>query len=88
MIGDLLINFVYWLVSGLISLFPISQGFPPEAHEALQSLGGYFGMFDALMPIDTLLTVLTLVFTIEIAVFGFRSLKWILAHLPYVGGKG
>jgi len=88
MIADLFFNTVFWFVNFLVGIFPLSEGFPQEAHTAMVSLAGYFGMFDALIPMGTLLTCLTLIFTIEIAVFGFRSLKWLLSHLPFIGGRG
>jgi len=88
MIGDLFFNVVYWFASEIIGLFPVSTGLPAAAHTAASQIGGYFGMFSHLIPIGTLLTVLTLVFTVEIGVFGFRTLKWVISHLPFIGGKG
>jgi len=88
MIGDLFFRIVYWFANGLIQVFPVSQGFPEEAHGAASYIGSFFGMFDPLIPMGTLLTVLTLVFGVEIAIFGFRTLKWLISHLPLIGGKG
>jgi len=88
MIGNLVINVVVWFLGTIINFFPASDGFPPEAFTAVGKLGGYFDMFSPLIPMDTLLTVLTILFTVEIAVFGFRTLKWILSHLPFIGGRG
>jgi len=88
MIGDLFLKIVYWFANGIVNLLPLGTGFPPEAHAAASYLGGFFGMFDALIPMPTLLTVVGIVFTVEIAVFGFRTLKWVISHLPFIGGKG
>jgi len=88
MIGDLFFNIIYWFANGLIGLFPVSAGFPPEAHAAVQYIGGYFGMFDPLIPLSTLLTCITLIFTVEIGIYGFRTLKWVISHLPFIGGRG
>jgi len=88
MIGDAFFSIVYWFVGGIINWFPASTGFPPEALSSASTIGGYFGMFSPLISISTLLTCLTLVFGVEIAIFGFRSLKWVISHIPLIGGKG
>lgn len=88
MIGDLFFRIVYWFANGLINMFPLSTGLPPEATQAVQYIGGFFGMFAPLIPMGTLLAVLTIVFSVEIGIFGFRTLKWVVSHLPLIGGKG
>lgn len=88
MIGNLVLSFVFSFLQFLITIFPASVGFPPAAATALSSIGGYFGMFDSLIPLSTLLSVLLLVFGAEIAVWSFRSLKWIISHIPLIGGLG
>jgi len=88
MIGDLFFNIVYWFASSIIAMFPASQGFPEEVHTAASTIGGYFGMFDSLIPIATLLTCITLIFSVEIGIFGFRTVKWVISHLPLIGGRG
>jgi len=88
MIGDLFFSIVYWFANGLINMFPPSTGFPSEILPAAQTIGEYFGMFSPLISISTLLSCLTLVFSVEIAIFGFRTLKWVISHLPFIGGKG
>jgi len=45
-------------------------------------------IFDPLVPISTLLTTVGLVISVEVIILGFRTLKWILSHVPLVGGKG
>jgi len=88
MIGDLFFTIVFWFANGLINMFPPSAGFPAEAEVALTTLGGYFGMFSPLIDMPTLLTCLTLIFTVEIGIYGFRTLKWVISHLPLIGGRG
>jgi len=88
MIGDLFFKIVFWFANGLVNMFPFSEGFPEEAHSAVAYIGGYFGMFSPLIPMSTLLTAITLVLTVELGVYGFRTLKWVISHLPFIGGKG
>lgn len=87
MITTAIINLGYAIVSSIIGLFPVGTGFPTEVHTAVTSLGQYLQLLDPLIPIPTLVSVVSLVFTIEIALFGFRTLKWILSHIPFIGGK-
>lgn len=88
MIGDLFFTIIYWFANSLVNLFPLSTGFPTGAHEAMALLGGYIGIFSPILPMTTLITVITIVFSVEISVFGFRTLKWVISHLPFIGGKG
>jgi len=53
MIADFFLRIAYWFAAGLIGMFPQSSGFPPEAHSAMQTLGGYFGMFSPIIPMGT-----------------------------------
>jgi len=88
MIGDLFFSIVFWFANGLINMFPYSDGLPQEVHSAAQYIGGYYGMFSPLIPLGTLFTAVTLVLTCELAIFGFRTLKWVVSHLPLIGGRG
>lgn len=88
MIPDFFLNGAYWFLSTIIGFFPASQGFPAGVSSALVTMGGYVGILDPIVPIATLSAVLLMVFSVEIGVFGFRSVKWVLSHLPFIGGRG
>lgn len=85
---NFIVQIVYNFLAFLINLFPTGTGFPTEVHSAFGTLGGYVGLIDVLVPVQTLLWCLTLIFGIEIAIFGFKTLKWIISHIPFIGGKG
>jgi len=78
----------YSILDWILSIFPSSAGFPAEAHQAMAGLGGYLGIWSPILPITTLITVVTLVFGVELGIFIFKSVKWIVSHIPQVGGKG
>jgi len=82
-----LLNAIYSFLQYIIALFPVGSGFPGEVHTAFSSLGGYLHILDPLVPISTLLSCVTLIFTVEIAIFGFKSFNWVKSHLPFIGGK-
>ena len=83
-----IINLAYLLISGILLILPAGGSFPTEAHEAMAGLGGYLGMWSPILPITVLVTCLTIVFSVEIGIFTFKSVKWIISHIPWVGGKG
>jgi len=87
MITDAILNIAYFAVSGLVSALPAGGGFPSEVHAAATALGGYAGVLDSILPIPTLLATTTLVFTFELAIFGFKTAKWLLSYVPFIGGK-
>jgi len=88
MIITAIINMSYSVLSWFIGVIPASAGIPAEAHSAAVSLGGYLGIFSPILPIATLLTTITLVYSVEIGIFTFKTFKWIFSHIPLVGGKG
>ena len=88
MITTALLNLAYFLVAGAIAIFPSGSGLPVEVHDAASYLGQYLMLIDGLIPVATLVVVITVTFSAEIAIFGFRTLKWIFSYLPFIGGRG
>ena len=79
---------VYNFLHYIITLFPSGTGFPSEVHTAVSTLGGYLHILDPLVPITTLLSCVSLIFGVEIAILGFKTVKWLISHIPFVGGRG
>jgi len=88
MIADAFIAFGIFVASVVTSIFPPSNGLPTEAMVALQSLYGYVGMLNPLVPVDTLGVILGLYITFELSIFGFKTFRFLFSHVPLVGGKG
>jgi len=88
MITDALIRLGAGLIGGIVSILPSSSGFSPDVLSAAAHLGSYFGMFSPIIPIGTLATAVTLVFTVEIAIFGWKTIKSLISHIPQFGGSG
>jgi len=88
MITDFFINLGIYVLGFLTSLFPTSTGFPTEVANSASYLGGIVGVFDPLVPLGTLATVLTLYVAFDLIIFGFKTLKWIFSFIPFIGGKG
>jgi len=85
---NFLVQQLYNFLHFLIGLFPVGTGFPTEVHSATTTLGGYVGLIDVFIPVSVMLWCLTFVFGVEIAIFGFKTIKWIISHIPFIGGKG
>lgn len=83
-----LINLAYYFINFVVGFFPTSEGFPSEVSDAVNGLGGYLNILDPLIPVDTLVTTVGLLFVFELIVFGFKTVKWLISHIPQVGGRG
>lgn len=88
MIPNALILIAYSILNWLIGLLPTSTGFPTAAHEAMAGLGGYLAIWTPILPVATLLTILTIVYGVEVGIFTFKGVKWIISHIPLIGGRG
>lgn len=88
MITNAFLTISYSILHWLINILPTSTGFPQEAHTAMESLGGYLGIWSPVLPISTLATVVSFVLAVEVGIFSFKSVKWIISHIPIVGGRG
>jgi len=87
MITDTIINIAYHSLNSLIGLLPYGQGLPTEVHSAVTALGAYFGLLNSLVPMQTLATVVALVFAFELILFGFKTTRWLISYIPFLGGK-
>jgi len=76
------------LASAIIAILPQSTGFSPNIVSSAASLGSYFGMLSPILPIGVLATCVGTVFTVEIAIFGWKTVKSLISHIPWIGGAG
>jgi len=88
MIPDIFINFGYSVISWIIGVFPSSEGFGANVFTAASTLGGYTGIFAPLINFTVLASCVAIAFSVEIAIFGFKTFKWVLSHVPFIGGNG
>lgn len=87
MITSLLLGLAYSALNLVISWLPTGTGFPQAAHDAAVTLGGYLGILSPIAPVETLLTLTGLILLIELSLFGFRTFRWVVSHVPYIGGR-
>jgi len=82
--------FIYlgaYIVNMLLYPFPLSDGLPSEATSAISSLAGYINILSPIIPISTILQLIALMITLELAFFSFKAFRWIISHVPLVGGR-
>jgi len=77
-----------YVILAIAGVLPDSTGFPPEVSAAITTMGQYARVLDLLLPVSTLATIIALVLSTQVAIFTFKSLKWIISYLPFIGGRG
>jgi len=87
MIINAILNIGFMLISSIIDLLPASEGFPSEVHTAMAGLGGYTSMWNPILPMSTILQCITIVIAVDLAIFGYKTVKSIVTHIPYIGGQ-
>lgn len=78
----------YYFLAFIIGLIPASQGFPPEVLAAAEAVGSKIGIFGPVMDVATLSAVLGILFSAQIGIWAWKSFKWIVSHIPWIGGRG
>jgi len=88
MIFTILLNTVYYILSPILERFPVSTGFSDDVSQAFVFFGSKTTILQPIFPFDTLAQIILLTIAIELAIFVFKSTKWIISHIPYIGGRG
>lgn len=88
MITETLLTISNFVISIIINLFPAGTGFPSSVHTAASYLGQNVGFLNPIIPLETLQQILLLIIGIEILIFTFKTVKWAVSFLPFVGGRG
>jgi len=83
-----IINLAYYLLFFIVDNIPMSTGYPSEVGEAIAYIGGYMTIWDFILPTGTVLVCMLIVFSTELGIWSFKGVKWIVSHLPWIGGKG
>jgi len=74
MITDIFLSITIFLLHSFVELLPVSSGFPPEFAQAFYTYGSYTSILDPIVSWSTLAFCVSLIFGLEIAVFGFNLL--------------
>lgn len=85
MITNAFLSLTATFLEWLLSFFPYSTGFDSMTHDAFIYLGSYFSMLDPIFPIATLLTCVLAVVAVELSIYGFKFLRFLLGYMPFIG---
>jgi hypothetical protein len=58
---------------------------PSGLQNAIINTQGYLGSVRAFFPIDTLLEILAILLGIEIAIFTYKAIMWLIKKIPTIG---
>jgi len=78
----------YNIINWIIQIFPISTGFSTTVQASFTTIVGYVGMFNPILPYATVGAVLLIIIPVDLGIFAFKNIKWIISHIPFIGGKG
>lgn len=88
MITGFFINLVGYVLSYLVAKLPTSTGFPDEMVDGFDYLASFGSLLNTLLPVTTLSLALGILILVDNSAFGFKTFKWVISHLPFIGGKG
>jgi len=74
-----------FILSLILAVFPNSTGLPVEFSNAIDTLSGYVGILDPLVPVATLATCFSIILLYEVTIFAFNALTWIYKRVPLIG---
>lgn len=88
MITNAIINLALGLVTAIVGILPNSSGFTSEVLSSATTIGSYFGLLSPILPIGTLATCVTAAIITEVSIFGWKTVKSLISHIPQFGGSG
>ncbi len=73
-----IIELIRALIDLLIDLFPSPSSLPSGINDAFTLLGQYFQKANAILPVDTMITILGLILTLESGILAFKIANWVI----------
>lgn len=87
MIFTIPITIVYLFLMGLIGILPSTSGLPSAISTSFQYVFGFLYAFDFILPVQTILTILGLSLSFELAIQIWHGIHWLLAKIPILNIK-
>lgn len=73
-----LVEIIRAIIDLLIDLFPSPSSLPSGINSAFELLGGYFKKANAILPVDTMVTIFSLILTLEAGILAFKISNWVI----------
>lgn len=87
MIITLIVNIILIIVNFLLSFLPLNYVVNAGVASAFSSAGASLWTLHAFIPIDILFTAVFLVLMSELFILQFYFWRWVVSHLPWIGGR-
>jgi len=84
MITTFLLQIPLFFITALVNALPDSTGFPDEVSTAINTAWGYANGLSFFFPVQTLLTLVVLVFAFEAGILIWKFINWVLKKIPGV----
>lgn len=83
MITTFILQILYGLLSGILSIFPDASlyPFPSDIQTILTYISYQISQWTFVLPISTLMTIIVYVFLIEFTLWLFHAAIWIYRHI-------
>lgn len=81
MITEYFLSLPYYLLKSIINIIPVGGGVPNEYINALHTMWGYLQTLAFIIPVETILWCIGIMFAFELGVLLFQGFVWILAHI-------
>jgi len=78
MITGAIISFFGSFILSMILLLPVSNAFPTEINTSINAIFQFAYSWNWIVPVDTVVQILSITMSIYTAIFAFKGLKWIL----------
>lgn len=85
MIFEWLLSFPAYLLQSIVGVLPTGGTMPTEWVSGVYTIWGDMNAFSFIVPVNTLLSVLTLALAFHLGIFAFRAFHWIITKIPFVG---
>lgn len=85
MIADFLLSIPAFLISTLLGVLPQGQSIPTDYINAVYMIWSDINAFSFIVPVSTLLSVLTAALVFHLSIFGFKAFHWIITKIPFIG---
>ena len=86
MISNTFLYIVYIILYGLLSPFRLLSdvSLPVGLTNAITTANGFLTALNGIIPVSTLLVIVSLVLTIEGFIFSFKLVSWIIRKIPMI----
>lgn len=84
MILTIFLDLIYYLIYAITSPIRLlaDATLPSGFLSAIQTSGGYISSLNQILPIDTILALLSIYVGIEIAFLSYKLIMWLIKRLP------